>query len=143
MIVADKGEEVTDSLRFLIAFIKGFRYFFQPCFDFKLFFLVFPRHHLKIPLGDTLHDLILIERGKQPVKLRKAFVQLLLFFLHCLCFALVCFCEPLFYGSYCLFIIDRHIRKTVNIGKDGVEQIPRFYIVGSTFGFPVSGIIIA
>ena len=37
-------------------------------FNSKLLFLVFPRHHLKIPLRDTLHYLVLIERGKQPVK---------------------------------------------------------------------------
>ena len=121
MIVADKGEEVTDSLRFLIAFVKSFRYFPQPCFGFKLFFLVFPRHHLKIPLGDTLHDLILIERGKQPVKLCKAFVQLLPFFLHCLCLALVCFREPLLNRPYRLLVIHRHIRKAVDVGKDGIE----------------------
>lgn len=35
--------------------------------------------------------------------------------------ALVCFREPLFYGPDRLFIIHCHIRKTVDVGKNGIE----------------------
>ena len=61
----------------------------------------------------------------------------------CLCPAVVCFREPLFYGSYRLFIIDCHICKSIDVGKHGVEQIPCFYVVCSTHAISISGIIIA